>query len=136
MQPCDELKNLVLQNYAKEGAGEVMAVVESYSRQDGVTVLGTDPKEWFEGYDAIQKFYAPVGASKLEVNVDVLKAYCEGNVGWTIDRVMVRFPNGDTLPLRHTRIFEKEKDGWRIVHNHVSLAVPDEQVDKLFAMQH
>ena len=129
MQPCTELKNLVLQNYEKEASGEILEVVRSsYSRQEGVTVVGTDPNEWFEGYDAILGFYAPADGHKLDVKVDVLKAYCEGTIGWTIDRVTVKLPNGVELPIRHTRIFQKEDKGWKIVHNHISIAVPNESI--------
>ena len=128
MQPCPEPRNLVLQNYEKEASGEILEVVGRYSQQEGVTVIGTDPDEWFEGYEAIYQFYAPANGSRLDVKVEVLKAYSQGNVGWTIDRVKVKFPNGVELPIRHSRIFEKEEGGWKIVHNHISVAVPNEQI--------
>jgi ketosteroid isomerase-like protein len=129
MQPCAELKNLVLQNYEKEASGKIFEVVSSsYSRQEGVTLLGSDPNEWFEGYEAIFHFYEPAFSSKLEVKVEELKAFCEGNVGWTIDRVKVKLPSGVELPMRHTRIFQKEHDAWKIVHNHISIAVPNESI--------
>ncbi len=129
MQPCDELKNLVLQNYEKLASGKVLEVVRSsYSHQEGATVIGTDPHEWFEGYDSIFHFYEPSGATKLEIKVDILKAYSEGDIGWTVDRVKLNTPNGVELTLRHTHIFQKENDGWKIVHNHVSIAIPNESV--------
>jgi hypothetical protein len=108
MQPCPELKNLILQNYEKEASGKVLEVVtSSYSHQEGVTLIATDPNEWFEGFDSILHFYEQADEHKLDVKVDVLKAYCEGNVGWTIDRVTVKLPNGVELPIRHTHIFIK-----------------------------
>jgi len=64
----------------------------------------------------------------LDIKVDVLKAYCEGNIGWTVDRVRLKLPNGVELPIRHTEIFQKENDGWKIVHNHVSIAIPNESI--------
>jgi ketosteroid isomerase-like protein len=66
----------------------------------------------------------------LDIKVDVLKAYCEGNMGWTIDRVTVKLPNGIELPMRHTHIFQKENDGWKIIHNHVSIAIPNESIEE------
>jgi hypothetical protein len=129
MQPCPELKNLVLQNFEKEASGKILEVVSStYSRQQGATVVGTDPNEWFEGYEAILQFYGQAEGSSLDIQVDVLKAYCEGDVGWTIDRVRLKLPDGRELPLRHTRIFHKEDGAWKIVHNHVSIAVPNESI--------
>jgi len=129
MQPSDELKNLVLQNYEKEASGKILEVVRStYSHQESVTVVGTDPNEWFEGYDSILRFYEPADGNSLDIKVDVLKAYCEGNIGWTVDQVRLKLPNGVELPIRHTKIFQKENGGWKIVHNHVSVAVSNESI--------
>jgi len=87
MQPCDELRDLVLGNYEKEGAGKVLEVVKNtYSHQEGAIVVGTDPNEWFEGYDAILHFYEPFGSYQLEIMVKILKAYTEGSAGWTVDQ--------------------------------------------------
>jgi len=132
MQPCEELKNLVLQNYAKEAAGEIREVVRnSYSQREEPILVGTDPDEWYEGYKAIYHFYEPAFSSKLVAQFEELKAFCEGSVGWTVDRVKVKFPDGLELPMSHTRIFHKEEDGWKIVHNHVSILIPNEKLEAL-----
>lgn len=129
MQPCPELKNLVLKNFEKEFSGKILEVVQgTYSRQEGVTLIGSEPKDWYEGYEAILHFYGSAEGNRLDLQVDVLKAYCEGDVGWSMDRVRLRLPNGVEVPIRHTRIFQREQDGWKIVHNHVSVAVSDESV--------
>jgi hypothetical protein len=46
-QPSNELKNLVIQNYKRMASADGAANVyrEIYSTQEGVTVIGTDPKE-------------------------------------------------------------------------------------------
>jgi hypothetical protein len=132
MQPCEELLNLVLQNYAKEAAGKIREVVSSsYSQVERTTLAGTDPNEWFEGYEAIYHFIEPAFSSKLDVEVEEIRAFCEGSVGWTMDRVKVKLPNGIELPLRHTRIFHKEQAGWKIVHNHISIVIPNEKLEEL-----
>jgi ketosteroid isomerase-like protein len=45
-----------------------------------------------------------------------------------MDRVMVKLPNDVELPVRHTRIFHKENGAWKMVHLHVSIAVPNEKI--------
>jgi hypothetical protein len=126
MQPCDELKNLVLQNLEKEGSGKIIEVVQSsYSHQEGALIIGSDFKHWFEGYDAIFNFYAPADGTPLNIRVETLKAFCEGTVGWTVDRVWLIQPDGNEIPIRHTRIFHQEDGAWKIVHNHVSIAVSE-----------
>jgi SnoaL-like domain len=129
MKPCPELKQLILSNYEKESRGTILEVVQNcYSRQEGTTLVGTDPKEWFEGYQAIFDFYAQAEGSKLNIKVQAIKAYSEGNVGWTVDRVTLALPDGTEVPVRHTKIFENENGAWRIVHNHVSVAIANEEV--------
>jgi hypothetical protein len=129
MQSCAELKNIVLQHYGKFISSEhVDSVKDIYSLQEGVTIIGNDPNEWFEDRNSIDAFIKAGGSSKLDIDVNNIAAYCEGTVGWTADRVTVRLPNGVELPVRHTRIFHKENDAWKLVHLHVSIAVPNDSI--------
>jgi hypothetical protein len=93
-----------------------------------VVSIGNDPQEWFDVRDPIIAFIQAGSSSKLEITVHDLKAYAEGSVGWTMDRVAVRLPNGVELPVRHTGVFHKEKGAWKMVHLHVSIAVPNERI--------
>jgi hypothetical protein len=43
-----------------------------------------------------------------------------------MDRVTVKLPNGTEIPIRHTRIFHQEDGVWKLVHLHVSIAVPND----------
>lgn len=133
MQPCDELKNLVLHHYGKFDTGEQAETIqEIYSLEDGVVIIGTDLKEWFDDRAAIHAFMRAGGSSKLEITVQNIKAYSEGTVGWTMDRVRVRLPDRVEIPIRHTRIFHQEDGMWKMVHLHVSVAVPDESMETLY----
>lgn len=130
MQPSIELKNLVLQHYEIEAApgGPLEVARTDYSHQDGVLFIGTDPGEWFEGYAAIVRYIEAAGGGGLKARVDFLEAWSEGLVGWAVDRVFVKLPDGIELPFRHTRIFQKEGEAWKIVHTHVSTPIPDEML--------
>ena len=76
----------------------------------------------------MDKFYEPVGTTGFNIKVNVLKAYSEGGVGWAVGRVELKLSNGVEFPLRHMRIFQKEKGIRKIVHNHISIAVPNESI--------
>ena len=129
MEPCAELKKLVLHHYGKFDAGEQAETIEEmYSFQEGVVIIGNDPQEWFCDPESIRNFSQVGGSSKLEITVQNLKAYSEGSVGWTMDRVLVRLPNGVDIPVRHTRIFHQEDGIWKMVHLHVSVAVPNDRI--------
>ena len=129
MQPCDELKNIVLHHYGKFDFGvQADTIQEIYSLQEGVVIIGNDPDEWFDDHELILAFMKAGGTNKMEINVQNIKAYSEGMVGWTMDRVRVRLPNGVEIPIRHTRIFHKEDGVWKMVHLHVSIAVPNDKI--------
>ena len=131
MQPCDELKTIALQHYGKFITEDhADSVKDLYSLQEGVTIIGNDPDEWFEDRASIDAFVQEGSSTKLEIEVKNLAAYCEGSVGWTADRVAVRLPNGVEVPVRHTRIYHKEDGRWKMVHLHVSIAVPNESIGK------
>jgi hypothetical protein len=129
MQPCDELKNIVLHHYGKFSASEQGETIqEMYSQQEGVVIIGNDPDEWFDDRESILAFMKAGGSSKLEIDVHNIAACCEGSVGWTADRVTVKLANSVEVPIRHTRIFHREEGIWKMVHLHVSIAVPNENI--------
>jgi hypothetical protein len=131
MEPCDELKQIVLRHYGKFDSGEQAdSIKDTYSLQDGVVIIGNDPNEWIDGGDPLLAWINAGSSVKAEITVHNLKALSEGSVGWTMDRVTVSFPNDVTVPIRHTRIFHKEDGVWKMVHLHVSIPVPNESIGK------
>jgi hypothetical protein len=129
MQSSDELRAIVLQIYEKLRSGGILDFVRRlYSSQDGVLVIGSELDDRYEDYDSIVHFYETAGAASLEFKVDDLNTFCEGEFGWAVDRVIAKLPNGIEIPVRHTYIFHKERDQWKIVHAHISVGVPDESL--------
>jgi hypothetical protein len=120
-----EIKNVILQLYEKEGSGGVLEFAERfYSRQEGLLFIGTDPDEWFMDHESIIGLYKAAANAGMEIQVSDLRAYSEGTVGWAADRVKVKLPNGSEVLVRHTFILHKENDEWKIVHTHISVAIP------------
>jgi len=129
MQPCPELKNLVLHHYGKfDSGGQADSIKDTYSLEEGVVIIGNDPSEWVDDRDSLLAWINAGGSVKAEITVHDLKAYSEGGVGWTMDRVTVKLPNGVEVPIRHTRIFHKENGAWKMVHLHVSIPVPNDEI--------
>jgi hypothetical protein len=134
MQPCEELKNIVLQHYGKFHAREqAQSLEETYSRQEGVVSISNDLNEWLDHHDSIEAFIKACGTSQQDIEVQNLVAYCEGSVGWTADWVTVMLPNGIQIPVRLTRIFHQEEGALKMVHMHVSVAIPDEKIDLVYS---
>jgi len=133
MQPCAELEQIVLQNYLKDGleGGALDVFQGSYSSREGMLVIGTAPQDWYADREAIDHFFKASSGGSLQVQVEDIRAFCEGRVGWTADRVKLRLPDGNEIPIRHTKVFHREGETWKIVHLHVSAGVPDSKLKEL-----
>jgi ketosteroid isomerase-like protein len=130
VKQSDELKKLVLELYERFSSGDMVSFVKScYSQQDGVLAIGTDPGEWWEGYENIMEVFSQMpDGSALKIKAGDVKAYCEGTVGWVADISAFELPDGREIPFRHTVVFHKENGGWKAVQDHSSVGVPNDEL--------
>lgn len=132
MQPDDELKDLILQLYEKMARGGVREVAgQLYSRQEGTLLIGSQPEDRHTGYAAILGFYQAAGEVVSEVRVEEITARVEGAFGWVFDRVTARLPDGLEVPVRHTYVFHREEEAWKVVHAHISVGIPDKDLGRV-----
>ena len=129
MEPSTELKNILLHYYEAGSQGRIDLIEQLLSHEDGTVVIGTDPNEWWEGYEKITSIFK---AQFKEMGGMTLipgdpQAYCEGSVGWAIDRPRFRLPDGKEIPIRFTTVFYRESGEWKIIQQHVSFGVPNEE---------
>ena len=128
METSVELKNAVLGLYESMSKGDVSAIESLFSRQTGVLAIGSDPNEWWSGYDTIvQAFKAQsqeIGTKQIKAGD--INAFVEGTVGWASEQRTIK--SGKEMSLRHTFIFHKEDGEWKIVQLHVSIGVPNTEV--------
>jgi len=130
MERAPELEDLMRRWYAATAAGEGAVVERSLSRQAGLLVVGTDPREWWTGYPtAAERFATQIRelGGQLRIVPGDLRAYREGSVGWTADHPTFHLPDGTELALRATGVFHQEDGAWRCVQWHVSIGVGNEE---------
>jgi len=99
----------------------------------GVSIIGTAPGEgqpdreaWIRGYSGS---IPPVGL-RLEGGLEP-RGYADGKVGFAIDEPRFVLPDGRFVPTRLTAVLHREgrwklARGWKVVHLHFSVGVPDE----------
>ena len=131
MQTSAELKDLTLGLYRALTSGDGAFLEQIVSRQEGVLVIGTDPREWWIGHLTI--------TNRLKVQMEELggafpiipgdpRAFSAGTVGWVADRAKFRLPDGSEIATRLSLVFEKEDAAWKIVQWHISVGVANEEV--------
>lgn len=115
------------------GGLDADALVDTLSHHPGFLAIGTDPDEWWEGFDAVSAVWR-VQMQEFDdiglVHFDVVKivAWKEGTVGWV--SASLRLTVGDTVdfPMRFTVVVHEEGAYWRIVNWHLSIPVENEEV--------
>jgi ketosteroid isomerase-like protein len=131
MESSPELRDLTLRFYQALSTGDVSFLEQFLSQQPGVLNIGSDPTEWWSGYDTFLQVskaqFQEMGGSLRVTGADP-QAYSEGTVGWVADRASFELPDGTQFPFRLTAVYHKEDGAWKLVHSHNSVGVRNEEV--------
>jgi adenylate cyclase len=131
MEQSDELRDLTLRFYEATTTGDLSFFDRNVSRQEEAMFLGTDPNEWWEGFEALREAMRAQSEAMggMQIVAGQLQAYREGGVGWVIDRdASFRLPDGREIPFRSTLVFRREDGEWKLVHLHSSIGVSNEEM--------
>jgi hypothetical protein len=130
MQASPELQERMLRFFQAAAAGDTGVIDELYSRQSGTLQIGTDPSEWWRGWETITGVWreqiAALGGSMPVVANDV-EAWQEGPVGWAAVQGAIQVPEQPEIPLRFTGVFHRENGAWKLVQGHGSIGVANEE---------
>jgi SnoaL-like domain len=125
MNRSQELEELTRELYRAVSNGDASFFESRLSRGASCVVIGTAPDEWWEdgttALDAIRKQMQTAGDA-VEVVAGDVRAWSEGDVGWVADRPTFRI-GGVEVRCRHTSVFARDQNDWRIVQHHFSIGV-------------
>ena len=128
MEQSSELQGFYLRICEAMTKGDHAFFASHFSQQDGVLAIGTDPTEWWVGYDTIARVFREqmeeTGGFRIEA--DTPMAWCNGSIGWLAGRPTLRLPDGTELPVRLTAILQREPNDWKIVQWHFSTGIANE----------
>ncbi len=113
--------------YAAISEGDAGVLAGALSNKQGVVFIGTDPDEWYEDADEIGEMLKAQAAAGIRVRPGKITAYSEGSVGWASDRGTFVLPDGSEVPFRATVVFHEEDGLWKVVQEHASVGVPNEE---------
>ena len=124
MAPSAEIRDTMLEFYRRMLAGEAEAANDLVSRDPALVFIGS-AGEWVDDQDAFRSG-TQVDTEGLEVGPNPV-AYANGDVGWFADQPQWLFADGSRAQMRMSAVLQREAPGWRIVHAHLSVAVPDDE---------
>lgn len=129
MKRCTEVEELTRRIYAGMRAADLGTVTGTISQQEPLVWIGTDPQEWWTGYDTmVEVFRGQLDATGgFDIVSDDPVGLQEGDVAWVADQPALRLPDGSEIPVRITAVAHREGDGWRFVQWHASIGVGNEE---------
>jgi hypothetical protein len=128
MRQSANVRETMLRFYDRLSAGDVGSFDELVSQEPATLVIGTAPGERVNDRAGLRFGFEAEGV-RIEAG-DPL-GYEEGSLGWVVDEPTFFFPDGSGMQTRLTAVMHWEDDRWKIVHMHVSVGVPDEEVVEL-----
>jgi adenylate cyclase len=123
----EEVRDVMLRYCDRISASDVARFDELVSQEPATLIIGTAPGEWVTERERLRFGFEAEGV-RFEAKDPV--AYEEGLLGWGVDQLTF-FPDGSAMETRMTAIMHQEEGRWKLVHMHLSVGVPDEQVIEL-----
>jgi hypothetical protein len=128
VQQSEEAREAMLRYCERISASDVASFDELVSKEPATLIIGTAPGEWVSERDRLRFGFEAEGV-RLEAKDPV--GYEEGSLGWVVDQPAFVFPDGSVMQTRLTAVMRQEEGRWKLVHMHLSVGVPDEQVVEL-----
>jgi SnoaL-like domain len=128
MQQSAEVRDAMLRFYDRLSASDVESFDELVSQEPAALTIGTAPGEWVTERDRMRFGFEAEG---FRIEADDPAGYEEGSLGWVVDQPSFIFPDGSAIKTRLTAVMHHEDGRWKLVHMHVSVGVPDEEVVEL-----
>jgi hypothetical protein len=124
MAPSSEVRDTMLEFYRRMLAGEAEDANDLISRDPAMIFIGS-AGEWVDDQETLRGG-TQVETEGLEAGPNPV-GYANGDVGWFADRPAWVFSDGSRADMRMSAVLQREPEGWRIVHAHLSVAVPDNE---------
>jgi hypothetical protein len=118
----------MLRFYDRLSASDVASFDQLVSQDPATLIIGTAPGEWVTERDRLRFGFETEG---VRIQAAQPVGYEEGSLGWVVDEPMFFFPDGSAMKTRLTAVLRREDGAWKLVHMHVSVGVPDDEVVEL-----
>lgn len=105
-------------------SGDADAVEAFYSLAPGSVFIGTDEAEYWTDsaqHNADVRRFFDGSLGRIDWQAGDAVALEDGDIGWTIDRPLLRLADSNELRLRPTLIWRDKSGTWRVVHSHASV---------------
>jgi hypothetical protein len=106
--------------------GDAATLTGLVSARDGLVFIGTDPDEWLDESETVFAMLKAQASAGVKVRGGDIAAYEEGTVGWAAGRGAFVMSDNSEVPFRITAVFHREQGAWKMVQEHASVAISNE----------
>lgn len=133
MHPSPEVEGVVSRYLRALASTDAETLSHLYSKHEAALVIGTDPTEWWAGFEEFMSVISAQLAEAherggLQIEVTYVRGYEDGNVGWAAVRGVFEFAGRPELPFRLTAVLRVEQGHWRLMQTHTSVGLRNEDV--------
>ncbi len=125
----EELRSVMLRHWSAFRGGDLEVFLARYTSSPGLTLFGTDESEYVDDRAAFDS-YMRTQFDLIDQTVfgePKLAAWIEGTVGWSVIRTTVGTGRAERA-VRLTSVLRLERGEWRIVNEHWSVGIPNEEL--------
>jgi ketosteroid isomerase-like protein len=125
MQQSSEVRDVLVRFYERMSAGDVEGTSATIDEDPEAFVIGT--QRIGSGREAWMSSVRENVEAGVVFEAGDIRAWADGDFGWAVDEPTIVLPDGTGLPTRMTAVLRRAGDGgFRLLHQHYSVAVPDE----------
>ena len=126
MRESAAVRDAMLRFYDRLSANDVASFDRVVSSDPATLVIGTAPGEWVTERPSLRFGFETEGV-RIDPGPNP-RGYESGSMGWVVDEPTMFYPDGSAIKTRLTSVLHDEDGDWKLVHMHVSVGVPDEEV--------
>jgi ketosteroid isomerase-like protein len=126
MKSSDAVRSTMLRFYERLTASDIEGFDALVSDDAATLVIGTAPGEWVNDRAGLRFGFETEGVG-ITAGPDSA-GFEERSVGWFVDQPTMSYPDGSTIQTRLTAVLHRAQGAWRLIHMHVSVGVPDDEV--------
>jgi class 3 adenylate cyclase len=129
MEKSPELEAVFKRAWRAFADGSLDAISNMYSAHPGVLLILADDANWITGSENLMRVLAGRGSQMdiERVEFDRVQAYDFGDFGWAAAVVSLFTRSGPMGSVRSTMVFAIEDGVWKVVHDHTSVSVSEEE---------
>ena len=126
MKSSDAVRSTMIRFYERLTASDIERFDPLVSDDPATLVIGTAPGEWVNDRAGLRFGFETEGVG-ITASPDSA-GFEERPVEWFVDQPTMSYPDGSTIQTRLTAVLHRAQGAWRLIHMHVSVGVPDDEV--------